>query len=446
MKKIIIVCWIFSIVYITSLFGQGKAVEAGVEVTNTAEITGDTKEARTIKVEEQAPGVITEYKEDGTKVVTINLSEVDENKLPEKYEAEVILEAPIVMGEQELPTDKNGKWIEGTLLEVYKGKIARKTDRENIIMGEKNITPSGVFLDMPEGGMQGNFYVQIDGRGNIYILDLYNSRIQKFNNEGKHIKNIMLKDEYEVVKIKGEWETRKNKNNFVVDAKGRIYIRDTAQNRIEAIDESGNVVETIDIPEKIDGKDTREMKMWADEEGVGVGEPLMNLRLTGKKKGKDSKSEGKDFIKKSWHTKEKYFNKSINPEQTVIWNLTNTLKVLLKHNKGEIIDIYNLANDRNNYYFNCGIYLGREGNTLKVEDKIIKISFDGKIIAAIEFNKYWRDKEWNDKCGQNPKTWSGNTFNNIFFDKQGNIYLLQTTCCPDKECVSQIRIIKLGSK
>ena len=89
MKKIIIVCWIISIVYITSLFGQGKAV------TNTAEITGDTKEAKTIKVEEQAPGVITEYKEDGTKVITINLSEVDENKLPEKYEAEVILEAPI---------------------------------------------------------------------------------------------------------------------------------------------------------------------------------------------------------------------------------------------------------------------------------------------------------------------------------------------------------------
>jgi len=95
MRKIIIVCWIISIVYITSLFGQGKAVEAGVEVTNTAEVTGDTKEARTIKVEEQAPGVITEYKEDGTKVITINLSEVDENKLPEKYEAEVILEAPI---------------------------------------------------------------------------------------------------------------------------------------------------------------------------------------------------------------------------------------------------------------------------------------------------------------------------------------------------------------
>ena len=91
MKKIIIVCFIFSIVYLTNIFGQGKAVETGVEVTNTAEITGDTKEAKTIKVEEQAPGVITEYKEDGTKVVTINLSEVDENKLPEKYEAEVIL-------------------------------------------------------------------------------------------------------------------------------------------------------------------------------------------------------------------------------------------------------------------------------------------------------------------------------------------------------------------
>ena len=434
MKKIIIVCWIFSIVYITSLFGQGKAVEAGVEVTNTAEITGDTKEARTIKVEEQAPGVITEYKEDGTKVVTINLSEVDENKLPEKYEAEVILEAPIVMGEQELPTDKNGKWIEGTLLEVYKGKIARKTDRENIIMGEKNITPSGVFLDMPEGGMQGNFYVQIDGRGNIYILDLYNSRIQKFNNEGKHIKNIMLKDEYEVVKIKGEWETRKNKNNFVVDAKGRIYIRDTAQNRIEAIDESGNVVETIDIPEKIDGKDTREMKMWADEEGVGVVEKVF--------KKENGKVEIKNKIMQQLKNKIKEL-KDVSPgnidKKKRTFNINGLKYDFICNKQDEVrisqpITIDQIDKYGNNY---ISIYTKfSKGGT-------IKLSPDGRVLAIINIIKYWYDPKWKGNCDSVGYLNNSGGLNYVI-DKNGNIYLLQQICCPDNSCITKMRIIKLS--
>jgi hypothetical protein len=38
-----------------------------------------------IRTEQQVPGVLTEFHVDGTKVVTLNLSEIDENKLPEKY-------------------------------------------------------------------------------------------------------------------------------------------------------------------------------------------------------------------------------------------------------------------------------------------------------------------------------------------------------------------------
>lgn len=65
--------------------------------TNTVKTVNQSQSSgsqQTIKTEQQAPGVVVEYKEDGTKVVTINLSEVDENKLPEKYDAKVILEAP----------------------------------------------------------------------------------------------------------------------------------------------------------------------------------------------------------------------------------------------------------------------------------------------------------------------------------------------------------------
>jgi hypothetical protein len=242
MKKIIIVCWIFSIVYITSLFGQGRALDSEAGITNTAEVTGDTKEAKTIKVEEQTPGVITEYKEDGTKVVTINLSEVDENKLPEKYEAEVILEAPIYTDDY-----------------IYENK--------------EKLKGQVYFMEAVDAAERINFDVSIDEIGNIYIYDPYMSRIQKFNNKGKHIKNIPIKEVSEGYYDKkiGRLVHKSLKTNIAV-GKEKIYVRDIAKNRIEAIDESGNVVETIDIPEKIDGKDTREMKMWADEEGVGVGD------------------------------------------------------------------------------------------------------------------------------------------------------------------------------
>lgn len=65
-----------------------------------------------------------------------------------------------------------------------------------------------------------------------------------------------------------EWHY-KNKIEIV---SGKIYVRDEWQNKIERINEKGEVEEEIEIPAIIDGKDSREMGMWADEDGVGVGD------------------------------------------------------------------------------------------------------------------------------------------------------------------------------
>lgn len=231
MKKVIIVCCVFSIVHSLNLFAKIKTLKS-------AEVGVETKNLKTIKTEEQLRGVIVEYKEDGTKEVTINLLEVETNKLPEKYKAELILEAPmyqITSGNKEL---------------YYKKELLGKFERNSTFkLNKRNITKSGTFLiggvdNYPEG-----LDVKIEDNGNIFILDLYNGRIQKFNSKGKHIKNIPIKDYFEFrgandgypVVVKDEIEIGREK----------IYVRDRVNNRIEVMNDNGTVLEIIDIPEKI---------------------------------------------------------------------------------------------------------------------------------------------------------------------------------------------------
>ena len=421
MKKIIIVCFIFSIVYLTNTFGQGKAVETGVEVTNTAEITGDTKEAKTIKVEEQAPGVITEYKEDGTKVVTINLSEVDENKLPEKYEAEVILEAPIYQitsGNREL---------------YYKNELLGKFERNSTFkLNKRNITESGTFLKGGVDNYPDGLDVKIDDGGNIFILDLYNGRIQKFNSKGKHVKNIPIKDYFEFGGEEGGWPVVV-KDEIEMSGK-KIYVRDTAKNRIETYDESGNVVETIDIPEKIDGKDTREMKMWADEEGVGVGEKVF--------KKENGKVEIKNKIMQQLKNKIKEL-KDVSPgnidKKKRTFNINGLRYDFICNKQDEVrisqpITIDQIDKYGNNY---ISIYTKfSKGGT-------IKLSPDGRVLAIINIIKYWYDPKWKGNCDSVGYLNNSGGLNYVI-DKNGNIYLLQQICCPDNSCITKMRIIKLS--
>lgn len=387
MKKVIIVICILSIVCLTNINAQGKAVESEVSVTNTAEVGGDTKEAKTIRVEEQVPGVITEYKEDGTKVVTINLSEVDEDKLPEKYEAEVILEAPIYTDDY-----------------IYKNK--------------EKLKGQIYFMEAVDAAERIDFDVSIDEMGNIYIYDPYMSRIQKFNNKGRHIRNIPIREVSEGYYDKRtERLVHKTLKTKIAVGKGKIYIRDTAKNRIEAIDESGNVIETIEIPETIDGKSTREMRMWADEEGVGVGEKEFK-KENGKVKIKNRKMQKIEI-------------KEISKQKRQI-NIGNMLINFISEVGFIQSQLKNIDKNNNMYFINS------TGN--QKTSGIYKITDEGLLLTKIAIWPYYTLEKWKNGC----KNFFSIAKESIQFDKNRNIYILQGICCYEKYCVGKIRIIKLN--
>lgn len=393
MKKVIIVCCVFSIVHSLNLFAKIKTLKS-------AEVGVETKNLKTIKTEEQLRGVIVEYKEDGTKEVTINLLEVETNKLPEKYKAELILEAPmyqITSGNKEL---------------YYKKELLGKFERNSTFkLNKRNITKSGTFLiggvdNYPEG-----LDVKIEDNGNIFILDLYNGRIQKFNSKGKHIKNIPIKDYFEFrgandgypVVVKDEIEIGREK----------IYVRDRVNNRIEVMNDNGTVLEIIDIPEKIGYKDTRDMKMWADEEGVGIRDATTILLLKKDKIYDAGKKKINDFV----FLKQKKIIKK-------------NYRILFK-GKEEIYTLIHLRNDN----FNNGIYYISAEKGIK----ILKISENGQLLALLNEENYWRKGD----CIFRPLI--ENRQNSRKIDKFGNIYLLQISSCNKAFCVGKIRIVRIFS-
>ncbi|HRQ45002.1 MAG TPA: hypothetical protein PLB12_11710 [Candidatus Goldiibacteriota bacterium] len=417
MKRIILTLCIIGIITTGLLFAQGKngvtqtaqAESTPVVAVSTATADSGTAaiESKTIKTEIQSPGVVTEYKEDGTKVVTINLSEVDENKLPEKYEAKVILEAPI------LPAYSG----EGTL--EYNGKLIAKLDNnKRFDLHEKSFSPSGTFLmSSVTDGYPAELDVKIDESGNIYIVDILNSRIQKFNNNGKHVKNIQIKNGY----IKrwdektGWWIREKDKREIAV-SDNRVYLRDSVSNRIEKLDESGEVLEAIDIPDKIDGRSTRDMKMWADEEGVGVGK---------------------------WEKKEK-----LKPDKQSVREEANKYPLFLEQRK-IIIDSYNVIFTGNEEIYTL-ICLGNDnqGNGIyyiSAENGIrtLKISKNGRLLSFFNEQKCWVKDEINKDCVIQPLI--KNPQNSRAIDNMGNFYLLQSACCDEKNCIGKVRVVKVSS-
>ncbi len=126
-KMILIICWLFLIVCwpVGVMLRGGDNAGAGIKAAPAASAETANK---------NIPGVTEEIGSDGVKTVTINLSEIDENKLPEKYVPEVILEAPIIGAESG----------EGTL--ELNGKMIAKQDMNGIMnLGDKSFTPDGTI-------------------------------------------------------------------------------------------------------------------------------------------------------------------------------------------------------------------------------------------------------------------------------------------------------------
>jgi len=389
--------------------GVPVSQEQGSGSARTVNQSQSSGSQQTVKTEQQAPGVMVEHREDGTKVVTINLSEVDEESLPEKYEAKVILEAPVyqlVSGNREL---------------YFNNELLGKFERDSTFkLNRTNITRSGTFIKGGVDNYPDGIDVKIDGAGNIYILDMYNGRIQKFNSEGKHIRDIPIKDNFEFGGTEGGRAVRAKEEISV--GSDRVYVRDTKKNKIEALDESGKVLETIDVPEEIGGKKTREMRMWADEEGVGVGE--VRIRRKGEEGGKTE--HGK--IKENRRIEIREINKQ--KRQIIFGNININViskRVFLR------LDQSNL-DGKNNTYFS--ISTGeREGTA------VYKLSADGTLIAKIPTWPYHTLEKWKAGCENFFKV----AETARWYDRRGNIYVLHGICCRDNACNGKIRVIKLTS-
>jgi hypothetical protein len=115
----------------------------------------------------------------------------------------------------------------GTL--EYEGKIIAKENTEGLMdLGNKSFSPSGTFLKSSvTDGYPNNFDVKIDEKEYIYIMDILNSRIQEFDNRGKHVKDIPVKNTFKTRwnKSKGMKEYDNLKDEIGV-TDGKLFVRD----------------------------------------------------------------------------------------------------------------------------------------------------------------------------------------------------------------------------
>jgi hypothetical protein len=355
----------------------------------------------------EVPGVTRETNTDSTNTITINLSEVDESKLPEKYNAKVVLEAPIIMAQsydQEL--DLNEK------------VIIEKDENETMDFENNNFTPDGTFLCAPVSDGypdETSFDVSINKEGKIYIMDILNGRIQEFDSNGKHINNIPVGKA-----LKMKWDKKKDhfilinfKNEIATDEKGELFIRDKAENKIEQIKETGEVKTITDLPEKFGGENMREKRMTADKGGVVVG---------GKRIYSD---EGDEFIANKINERKIEFKKGKS-------------RLLICQNSPTASSMKELYRDYNN-----NIYLYMFSSKGK-ESGIIKISETGELLSVIKEGKYLFGHEWMDSCGNKPSPLLLNWERSMKFDLNGNLYFLEMICCKNiPQCANKIRILKL---
>ena len=86
----------------------------------------------------------------------------------------------------------------------------------------------------------GGITVDIDEKGNIYILDMEARRVQKFDKDGKFILSVGRKGQGP-----GEFE---NSYFFLVDEKENIFILDYSNRKLNLFDNSGKFVQAIKLP------------------------------------------------------------------------------------------------------------------------------------------------------------------------------------------------------
>ena len=90
------------------------------------------------------------------------------------------------------------------------------------------------------GGGEGEFHgpegLCFNGKGELYVVDSGNSRVQKFDDSGKFILQFGKK---------GEYEGELSKPTDIAVYRDRVFVTDTGNRRIACFDDSGNFIENI---------------------------------------------------------------------------------------------------------------------------------------------------------------------------------------------------------
>ena len=112
--------------------------------------------------------------------------------------------------------------------------------------------------------------IALDSSNNIYVVDSGNHRIQKFGPDLTFIKTIGQRGEGP-----GEFNYPQS---IDIDNTGNIYVTDIASRRIQILDNEGNELDTITIPEfSIGGVRFFGSEKLLITEGEGFGMPIQNL-------------------------------------------------------------------------------------------------------------------------------------------------------------------------
>lgn len=99
--------------------------------------------------------------------------------------------------------------------------------------------------------------MEVDDEGNIYIFDMANNRIQKFNSAGQYIESIPVKDCYVP---NPDWEDYRRpvlnyKRKFTIDRNKEFYILDEKELVILELNKFGEELEKVKLPSLVGGKE-----------------------------------------------------------------------------------------------------------------------------------------------------------------------------------------------
>lgn len=126
-------------------------------------------------------------------------------------------------------------------IDIYRGRIA-VSDFQNDRVYSMNLNFKDVKNIGDTGNSDGSFHgpegICFDKRGNIYVVDSGNHRVQKFDNDGNYILKF---GEH------GDYEGQLKNPTDIVAYRDRLYVTDTGNKRISCFDDSGNFIKNYMI-------------------------------------------------------------------------------------------------------------------------------------------------------------------------------------------------------